>query len=191
MITVLTIGDRVPDLPLNATVSNDPSIAFRRVSPTDYRGRWLVLFFWPMDFTFVCPTEIAEFGRRANDFNAHGASILGCSIDSEYVHLAWRQSHPELREIPFPMLADVQRRLTSQLGILHPELGVALRATFIVDPEGIIRAVNVTDMNVGRSVGEVLRELEALQTNELTPCEWRPGTPTLTPPGRAAAASTH
>lgn len=178
---MVTLGDRVPDIILNATVSSDPANAFRRVSLVDYRGRWLVLFFWPMDFTFVCPTEIAEFARRANDFEARGASIVGASIDSEYVHLAWRQSHPELREIPFPMLADVQRNLTSTLGILHPELGVATRATFIADPEGVIRALTVTDMNVGRSVSEVLRTLEALQTNELTPCEWRPGTPTLKP----------
>lgn len=182
---MLTIGDKLPEITLNATVSSDPSEAFQRVSPQDYLGRWLVLFFWPMDFTFVCPTEIAEFARRADDFDERGASILGCSIDSEYVHLAWRQHHPELREIPFPMLADVQRRLTSELGILHPELGVALRATFIVDPNGIIRGVNVTDMNVGRSVSEVLRTLEALQTNELTPCEWRPGLATITPPGEA------
>jgi peroxiredoxin (alkyl hydroperoxide reductase subunit C) len=186
---MLTIGDRVPDVSLNATVSSDPSIAFRRVSPTDFRGRWLILFFWPMDFTFVCPTEIAEFGRRAADFTAQGASVLGCSIDSEYVHLAWRQSHPEIREIPFPMLADVQRRLSSDLGILHPELGVAMRATFIIDPEGVIRAVSVTDMNVGRSVSETLRALEALQTNELTPCEWRPGAATLKPPGHATSAA--
>lgn len=188
---MLTIGDRIPDIPLNSTVSRDPGSAFLRVSPADYRGRWLVLFFWPMDFTFVCPTEIAEFGRRAAEFDARGASVLGCSIDSEYVHLAWRQIHPELRDLPFPMLADVQRRLTSELGVLHPELGVAMRATFIVDPEGVIRGVTVTDMNVGRSVSEVLRTLEALQTNELTPCEWRPGGPVLAPPGRAAAASAH
>jgi alkyl hydroperoxide reductase subunit AhpC len=184
---VLTIGDSVPDVPLNATLSSDPTTAFRRVSPKDYQGRWLILFFWPMDFTFVCPTEIAEFGRRADDFDARGASILGCSIDSEYVHLAWRQTHPEIHAIPFPMLADVQRRLTSALGILHPELGVALRATFIVDPDSVIRGVNVTDMNVGRSVSEVLRTLEALQTNELTPCEWRPGAATLRAPGPVSA----
>ena len=186
---MLTIGDRVPDVRLNATVSGNPTDAFQRVSPSDYRGRWLVLFFWPMDFTFVCPTEISEFGRRAADFDARGASVLGGSIDSEYVHLAWRQHNPELREIPFPMLADVQRRLTSELGILHKELGVAMRATFIIDPEGTIRSVTVTDMNVGRSVSEVLRTLQALQTNELTPCEWRPGSATLT--GAEAAAATH
>lgn len=187
---MLTIGDRVPDVRLNATVSSHPSDAFRRVSPSDYRGRWLVLFFWPMDFTFVCPTEISEFGRRAAEFEERGASVLGGSIDSEYVHLAWREHHPELREIPFPMLADVQRKLTSELGILHPELGVAMRATFIVDPDGIIRGVTVTDMNVGRSVSEVLRTLQALQTNELTPCEWRPGSATLTGADQTAA-STH
>ena len=181
---MLTIGDRLPEVVLNANVSSDPSTAFRRVSTTEYRGRWLVLFFWPMDFTFVCPTEIAEFGRRAADFEAHGASVLGCSIDSEYVHLAWRQSRAELRDAAFPLLADVRRLLTSSLGVLHPELGVAMRATFIVDPDGVIRGVTVTDMNVGRSIAEVLRTLEALQTNELTPCEWRPGGATIKPPGR-------
>lgn len=188
---MLTIGDRVPDIALNASISNDPGNAFLRVSPADYQGRWLILFFWPMDFTFVCPTEIAEFGRRADDFSALGASILGASVDTEYVHLAWRQSHPEIREIPFPMLADVQHRLISALGIAHPELGVAMRATFIIDPEGVIRGVSVTDMNVGRSVSEVLRTLEALQTNELTPCEWRPGGAVLKPPGPPEVAATH
>jgi peroxiredoxin (alkyl hydroperoxide reductase subunit C) len=185
---VLTIGDKLPDLTLAGTVSVDPGAAFRRVSLNEYRGRWLVLFFWPMDFTFVCPTEIAEFGRRAPEFKSRGASVVGCSIDSEYVHLAWRMQQPELRDVPFPMLADVQRRLSSELGVLHPELGVAMRATFIADPDGVIRAVTVTDMNVGRSVTEVLRTLDALQTNELTPCEWRPGTATLSPAGPGASA---
>ena len=175
---MLTIGDRVPDIPLNATVSSDPSEAFLRVSPKDYRGRWLVLFFWPMDFTFVCPTEIGEFGRRAKDFDARGASILGCSIDSEYVHLAWRQTHPDLRDLPFPMLADTKRELSQALGILHAD-GVPLRATFLVDPEGVIRWVSVNDLSVGRNVDEVLRTLDALQTDELCPCNWQKGDSTL------------
>ena len=100
------------------------------------------MFFWPKDFTFVCPTEIAEFGKRNRDFEDRDAQVLGVSTDNEYVHLAWRKDHPDLKDLPFPMLADIKRELSSALGIMHPSEGVAMRATFIVDPEGIIRYVS-------------------------------------------------
>jgi peroxiredoxin (alkyl hydroperoxide reductase subunit C) len=132
-----------------------------------------------MDFTFVCPTEIAEFGRRYKDFAVRSAEVLGASIDTHYVHLAWRMSHPQLRELPFPMLADTKRELSNKLGVLEKEEGVALRATFIIDPEGIIRWVSVNDLKVGRNIPEVLRTLDALQSDELTPCNWEKGQPTL------------
>jgi peroxiredoxin (alkyl hydroperoxide reductase subunit C) len=132
-----------------------------------------------MDFTFVCPTEIAEFGRKNEEFTKRGAQVLGASTDTHYVHLAWRNDHPDLKDLPFPMVADTKRELSTALGILHKEAGVCLRATFIVDPEGTIRFVSVNDLSVGRNVAEVLRVLDALQTGELTACGWNPGEPTL------------
>ncbi|MFU8798088.1 MAG: peroxiredoxin, partial [Gammaproteobacteria bacterium] len=142
-------------------------------------GKWLVLFAWPKDFTFVCPTEIAAFGKMNADFKDRDAQILGLSTDSEFVHLAWRQQKDDLKHLPFPMLADVKRELCQALGILDKTEGVAQRATFIVDPEGIIRFVMVTDLSVGRNPAEVLRVLDALQTDELCPCNWQKGQETI------------
>ena len=175
---MLTVGDKFPHFRLQAVVSREPGKEFEQIGGETYPGRWLVVFFWPMDFTFVCPTEIAEFGRREKDFRERAAQVLGASIDTHYVHLAWRESHPELRELPFPMLADTKRELSAALGILHRD-GVALRATFIVDPQGTIRFASVTDLSVGRNVDEVLRVLDALQTDELCPCGWQKGEATL------------
>ncbi len=127
----------------------------------------------------MCPTEIAAFGKLDREFKARDAQLLGVSIDSEFVHLAWRQAKDELKNLPFPMLADVKRELSASLGILDPQEGVAQRATFIVDPQGVIRFVYVTDLNVGRSPEEVLRVLDALQTDELCPCNWQKGEETL------------
>ena len=164
---------------MKATVSNDINNAFIDITDKSFAGKWLVLFSWPKDFTFVCPTEIAEFGKLNNDFKDRDAQVLGLSIDSEFVHLAWRQNHKDLNNLPFPMLADVKRELTSALGILNVSEGVADRATFIIDPEGIIRFVMVTDLNVGRNVKEVIRVLDALQTDELCPCNWQKGEDTI------------
>jgi peroxiredoxin (alkyl hydroperoxide reductase subunit C) len=176
---MLTVGDRFPDFALEAVVGLEPGREFQRLTLQSFPGKWLVVFFWPMDFTFVCPTEIAEFGRRERDFAARDAQVLGVSTDTHYVHLAWRRQHPDLRALPFPMLADTRRALSSALGILHREEGVPLRATFVVDPERTIRAVTVHDLAVGRNVDETLRVLDALRTGSLTPCNWRPGDPTL------------
>ncbi|MCA8940040.1 MAG: peroxiredoxin, partial [Planctomycetes bacterium] len=129
--------------------------------------------------TFVCPTEIAEFGKHNGEFQDRDTQLLGMSTDTHFVHLAWRRDHEELADLPYPMVADTKRELSTALGILHKEAGVPLRATFVVDPEGIIRWVNVNDLSVGRSVGEVIRVLDALQTGELCPCDWKPGDPTL------------
>ena len=138
-----------------------------------------MVFFWPKDFTFVCPTEIAAFGRLEKAFQERDAQVLGASIDSEFVHLAWRTEKEELRTLPFPMLSDIKRQLSMRLGILDADAGVAQRATFIVDPQGVIRFVYVTDLNVGRSPEEVLRVLDALQTDELCPCNWKQGEATI------------
>jgi peroxiredoxin (alkyl hydroperoxide reductase subunit C) len=170
-----TVGERLPAFDLQAVISTDPAAAFARISDQSDPGKWKVIFFWPKDFTFVCPTEIAAFGRMNVQFNERDAVIYGVSTDSEYVHLAWRQQHADLKELPFPMLADIKRELSSSLGILHREEGVCLRATLIVDPDGIIRFVSVNDLSVGRNPQEVLRVLDALQTDELCPCNWNKG----------------
>lgn len=176
---MLTVGEKFPSFELTATVSTDPTKAFETITDESYAGKWKVYFFWPKDFTFVCPTEIAAFGDMNREFKDRNAQILGCSIDSEYVHLAWRDNHPALKDLPYPMLSDIKRDLCEQLGILDLKAGVAQRATFIVDPEGIIRFVYVTDLAVGRNPQEVLRVLDALQTGELCPCSWQKGQETI------------
>jgi len=174
---MLTIGDTFPAFTAKTV---EPNKKFADVSESTYGG-WKVYFFWPKDFTFVCPTEIAAFGKLDKEFRDREAQILGVSTDSEFVHLAWRNSHKDLNELPFPMIADVKRELSSALGVLHKQEGVCLRATFIVDPENIIRFVAVNDLDVGRNPAEVLRVLDALQTDELCPCNWQKGQDTLHP----------
>ncbi|MBS0220730.1 MAG: peroxiredoxin [Proteobacteria bacterium] len=172
---MLTIGDKFPSFDLKAVVSTDPKTAFRQINDASDKGKWKIVFFWPKDFTFVCPTEIAAFGKLNGEFKDRDAVVYGVSIDSEYVHLAWRQNHADLKALPFPMLSDLKRELSGALGILDKAEGVALRATFIVDPEGIVRFVSVNDLSVGRNPQEVLRVLDALQTDELCPCNWQKG----------------
>ncbi|MDT8066988.1 MAG: peroxiredoxin [Terriglobia bacterium] len=177
---MLGVGEQFPDFKLTATVSLKKGEEFKEITNLDYPGKWKVYFFWPKDFTFVCPTEIAAFGKLNKEFADRDAQILGGSIDSEFVHHAWRTHHGDLKDLPFPMLADIKRDLTGQLGILDPEAGVAQRATYIVDPDGVIRFAYVTDLSVGRNPQEVLRVLDALQTDELCPCNWQKGEETLT-----------
>ena len=177
---MLTIGDEFPVYQAKAVVSLEAGKQFADVSDRSFDGKWKVYFFWPKDFTFVCPTEIAGFAKLDREFRDRDAQLLGVSIDSEFVHLAWRQNHADLKDLPFPMVADIKRELTTALGILDPEAGVAQRATYIVDPQGVVRFVYVTDLNVGRNPAEVLRVLDALQTDELCPCNWNKGEKTLT-----------
>jgi len=172
---MLTIGDKFPSFDLKAVVSPDIKSAFAQVTDKSDAGKWKVVFFWPKDFTFVCPTEIAAFGKLNKEFNERDAVVYGVSTDSEFVHLAWRQNHADLKALPFSMLADLKRELSTALGILDKNEGVCLRATFVVDPEGIIRFVSVNDLSVGRNPQEVLRVLDALQTDELCPCNWQKG----------------
>lgn len=176
---MLTVGDAFPEFSLAATVSREPGKEFTTITNKTYAGKWQVYFFWPKDFTFVCPTEVAAFGDADAEFQGRNTQVLGGSIDTEFVHLAWRNAHPDLANIPFPMLADIKRELTSRLGILNAD-GVCHRATFMVDPDGIIRWVCVHDHDVGRNVEEVLRVLDAFQTGKLVPCNWHKGQPTLT-----------
>jgi peroxiredoxin (alkyl hydroperoxide reductase subunit C) len=176
---MLTVGDKFPAFDLQATVSTDMKSAFKRIDNQTYKGKWLVVFAWPKDFTFVCPTEIAAFGKLNGEFADRDTQVLGMSTDSEFVHHAWRVHHDDLRDLPFPMLADVKRELSEALGILDKQEGVCLRATFVVDPEGVIRHASVYDLSVGRNPQEILRTLDALQTDELCPCNWEKGQDTL------------
>ncbi|HYW44907.1 MAG TPA: peroxiredoxin [Bryobacteraceae bacterium] len=178
---MLGVGLKFPTFSLQATVAIERGKAFRTVADSDYPGKWKVYFFWPKDFTFVCPTEIAAFGQLNREFQDRDTQVLGGSTDSEFVHLAWRQNHEDLKNLPFPMLADVKRELCTALGILDPQEGVAQRATFVVDPHNIIRFVSVNDLSVGRNPREVLRVVDALQTDELCPCNWQKGDAVLTP----------
>ena len=148
---------------------------FYDVTDEDVRGKWAVFFFYPADFTFVCPTELEDLGEHYEMLQKLDVEVYGVSTDSEFVHLAWRQNHADLKELPFAMLADIKRELSQALGVLDKTEGVALRATFIVDPDGIIRFASVNDLSVGRNPAEVLRVLDALQTDELCPCNWQKG----------------
>lgn len=176
---MLKIGDKFPEFRLKAVVSSELKSAFEEITHASYPDKWKLYFFWPKDFTFVCPTEIAAFGKLAGEFADRDCQILGGSTDSEFVHLAWRQAKEELQDLPFPMLADIKRELCAALGILDDAEGVALRATFLVDPHGVIQFVSVNSLNVGRNPQEVLRVLDALQTDELCPCNWQKGQDTL------------
>jgi peroxiredoxin (alkyl hydroperoxide reductase subunit C) len=183
---VISLGDYFPDFSMKALLpgrlgdikASSSEDYFTTVDSKTYPGKWRVVFFWPKDFTFVCPTEIAEFGRLNSEFADRDAQVLGASVDNEFVHYAWRIQHPDLLDLPFPMLSDLNRELASALGILG-NYGVAQRATFIVDPDGTVQFVMVTAGDVGRNVPEVLRVLDALQTEELCACNWQKGQPTI------------
>lgn len=174
---MLGIGEKFPAFNLKACVSREKGKEFADV--TNPKGAWAVYFFWPLDFTFVCPTEIAEFNKHHKDFMNREAKLFGLSADSEFVHLAWRNENPDLKDLQFPMVADYNKELSRELGILSKQNSAPLRATYIVDPEGIVRWVSVNDLSVGRNVKEVIRTLDALQTDELCPCNWEKGQKTL------------
>ncbi|MBU0953626.1 MAG: peroxiredoxin [Nanoarchaeota archaeon] len=167
------IGQPVPNLKANAYQTGE----FKQISLSDYKGKWIVLFFYPRDFTFVCPTEIRSFAKHEAAFKEKGAVVLGASTDSEHSHKAWFER--DLQEVKFPVIADTTHVWSRTLGILKEDEGLAYRGTFIIDPEGILRYIVIADLNVGRSVEETLRTLAALQTGELCPINWKPGEKTL------------
>ncbi len=178
---MLSIGDKFPEFNKIACISTEPGKEFGNITNEDHKkeGKWMVMFWYPKDFTFVCPTEISEFDNHFEDFNNNDAILYGASTDSEFVHLAWRNDHKDLKNLRFPLIADTSKSLAEDLGILEANEKVAYRATFIVDPEGIIRWININDLGTGRNVAEVVRALKALQTGALTPCNWEPGQATL------------
>ena len=177
---MLSVGDRLPDFDVALQEGTDlPEEGFMRVNQNSFDGQWKILFFWPKDFTFICPTEILAFDELVEDFAKLNAIILGASTDTDFVHLAWRRSREDLGAVRFPWIADVKKELTNALGVLDREEGVAQRATFIVDPENTIQHVYVTNLNVGRNPQDTLRVLDALQTDELCPCNRTVGGETL------------
>jgi peroxiredoxin (alkyl hydroperoxide reductase subunit C) len=178
---MISLGAEFPEFKKKAVVSTGKGEEFADVTSEDHKraSQWMVMFWYPKDFTFVCPTEIAEFNRSFGEFRDRDTMLVGASTDSEFVHLAWRKDHEDLRELKFPLLADTSKSLAEDLGILEPEEKIAYRATFIVDPDGIIRWVSANDLSVGRNVKEVLRVLDALQTDELCPCNWEKGQETI------------
>lgn len=178
---LITVGQSFPSFEKLAVVSLEKGKEFETITSEDHKkdGKWMVMFWYPKDFTFVCPTEIAEFNNQYEEFRDRDADLIGASTDSEFVHLAWRNDHDDLRGLKFPLLADTSKSLGEDLGILEANEKIAYRATFIVDPQGIVRWVSVYDLSVGRNVEEVIRVLDALQTDELCPCNWEKGGETL------------
>ncbi|GAK34373.1 MULTISPECIES: peroxiredoxin [unclassified Iodidimonas] len=177
---MLTIGDKFPAFDLKAISNTDlPDGDFPRLTDQDFSGKWKLVFFWPKDFTFICPTEILAFDALADEFTDRDCVVLGASTDTDFVHFAWRKSREDLGAVKFPWLADNKKELSSALGILEKDEAVALRASFLVDPNGIIRMVQANDLSVGRNPEEVLRILDALQTDELCPCNWHSGEDTI------------
>lgn len=174
---MLKVGKPAPDFEVEAYVRGEREA--QAVSLSEYAGRWIVLFFYPRDFTFVCPTEIASFGALHPDFERENAAVVGASTDSFYSHKAWFESDPRLADVRYPVIADTSHRMSEGYEVLLED-GAALRGTFIIDPDGRLAHYSVTDLSVGRSVEETLRTLQALRTGELCPAGWKPGQPTLT-----------
>ena len=168
----IRVGQNAPEFTLQGVVGDK----FTDVSLGAYKGKWVVLFFYPLDFTFVCPTEITEFSKKDGEFKQLNAQVLGVSVDSVFSHKAWLK---DLGTINYPLLSDMTKEVSGKYGVLLEDKGFALRGTFIVDPEGKLRYQLVHDLGIGRSVEEILRVLRALQTGELCPVEWKPGKKTL------------
>lgn len=165
------VGKQAPEFNFNAVTGDGKD--FVKVHLDDYKGKWLVLFFYPLDFTFVCPTEITGYSKHIEKFKALGAEVLGVSVDSEHSHKAWING--DLGPINFPLASDMTKKVSDDYGILIEEEGIALRGLFIINPDGILQYSVVHDLNVGRSVDETLRVLQALQTGGLCPMDWEEG----------------
>ena len=172
-----SVGDKFPKFKKTAILADNQ---FGEITSKDHQeaGKWAVYFFYPKDFTFICPTEIVEFNNNHDKFKALNAELYGLSTDTAEVHLAWKANDPRLSKLTYPLIEDTSKSLSKKLGILQPE-SVAYRATFIVDPEGVIQWVNCNNDATGRNVAEILRALEATQNPEKTGCNWQPGDATL------------
>jgi peroxiredoxin 2/4 len=181
----LRVGQVAPDFTAQAVVGQQ----FERVRLSSYHGKYIVLFFYPLDFTFVCPTEIIAFSDRYNEFKDLGTEILAVSVDSEYSHLAWIQTDRKmggLDEINYPLVSDLKKEISLAYNVLDPNIGVALRGLFIIDRSGILQYATINNLSFGRSVDETLRVLKAIQhvqanANEVCPVDWQPGSKTINP----------
>ncbi len=179
---MIAIGRIIPPGTLQAYHKGD----IRSVVLDEFRGEWLILLFYPGDFTFVCPTELAEAARLYPEFRKLGAEVCGVSTDSVYVHKAWHDSSPMIRSVEFPLIADTAGALSREFGVYLEQEGVALRGTFLIDPDGVLRAYEMHDNRIGRNVGEMLRKLQAAirvreGEGDVCPASWQPGQPTLIP----------
>lgn len=170
----LQVGQKVQDFQAQALLADG---SFKEIKLADYKGKWVVVFFYPLDFTFVCPTEIQSFNKNYEEFKKLGAEVVAASTDSVYSHKAWVDSG--LGKVKFPILGDTNHQVSKTFNVLLEDKGIALRGTFIIDPAGVLRSAVVNDLPVGRSVEETLRTLQALQTGKLTGCGWKPGEKTL------------
>ena len=188
---MLGIGEAFPKFEANACVRQRGDAPFQPVTQVSFPGQWVVYFFWPRDFTPVCATEVSAFAALAAEFRNRDAQIVGVSGDSEFVHMAWSQNADQPDELPFPFVADVKRTLTAALGVLDPIEFVPRRATYLVDPSGVIRHVSVNDYSVGRNPSEILRVLDALQTDDLCPSNWEKGAATIARNQAASGAVPH
>lgn len=150
-----------------------PNGEFKTISSKDYEGKWYILFFYPLDFTFVCPTEIRGYNSKMKEIRAANAEVIGVSIDSQHSHKAWAES--SLGKLEFPLLADLTKQVSADFGVLLEDKGFAARGTFIVDDKGVLRAQIVTEPATGRSIDESLRLLQSAQNPGLTGCDWKPG----------------
>lgn len=173
---MLTVGEAFPKFNVKACVNNEKT-GFVEIHNGTYKDKWIVYIFYPKDFTFLCPTELVEFANRAKEFRDRNAILVAGSTDNEFAHQAWRKAHPELVNLPYALIAA--QPLALELGIIDPQEHVCLRATFIVDPNGIVQWVAAYPLSVGRSVPETLRVLDAIQSNEECPCNWEKGKKTI------------
>lgn len=172
---MVKVGQKAPDFAAQAYVKGQ----FKEVRLSDYQGKWVILFFYPLDFTFVCPTELEAFAEDHEEFRSLGAEVLAASVDSVYSHKAWFETDARLKKVAYPIISDINKEISRQYGVLDEDKGVALRGTFIIDPEGILQHMTINNLDVGRSTEETLRTLKALQTGGLCPANWRPGEPLL------------
>jgi peroxiredoxin 2/4 len=185
MSECLRVGQTAPNFTATAVVDQE----FKDVSLSSYRGQYVVLFFYPLDFTFVCPTEITAFSDRHAEFKALNTEILGVSVDSQFSHLAWIQSDRKsggIGDINYPLVADLKKEISTAYNVLDPDAGIALRGLFIIDKDGVIQYATVNNLGFGRSVDETLRVLQAIQhiqthPDEVCPAGWQPGQKTMNP----------
>lgn len=175
------VGHPAPDFSVQAydRTKDGTDKQFSTVKLGDFKGKWVCLFFYPLDFTFVCPTEIVAFNKALGEFEDRHCALLTASTDSVYSHKGWCDAHSDLKSLKYPMLADTGHQLSEAYGVLDDEKGIAYRGVFLIDPNGVVRWMAVHDLGVGRNVDEVLRVLDALQTDKLCPCNWHKGEKTI------------